>query len=256
MPSINVHRSGNWYVFDLKGTNLYRVEGSSTLLGGQSNYTGTGTAYGILGVGTKALPFNINVAGGFAGLVSHVKQNVALTASTQILAGLYVTANHSNVTCTDGEQIGADIYMRNPGTGILINGTGQRIMVYSASGAKTKYKKGLLIDVLDMSSSHVSGGGTQGICIQLNPTSITNNQVDAILINQNSAQTIASGIVFKGKMGNTNGSHAVLNFVGSGDSSHNEGNKQNLIKFRTGGTTYVMTPAQFKTVVGANCTGI
>lgn len=133
-------------------------------------------------------------------------------------------------------------------------------MVYVASGAQAKYKKGLLIDVLDMATSHPSGSGTQGLIIQLKPTSVNGQQVDAILINQNSAQAIASGITFNGKIGATNGLGgavtAVINFIGTDDGSDNEGNKTRLFKFRSGGANYTVTPAQFKTALGDNCTAM
>jgi len=223
---------------------------------GQSNYTGTGVIDAYFSVGTKSIPKSHSVKGGIAGLQTHLKQDVAMTAATNILLGLYSTVSLGNVVCTNGELAGFDFYVRNPGTGTLIAGTGGRIMFYGASGSSTKYKKGLLIDILDMATSHPSGGGTQGLCIQLNATSIVNNQVDAILINQNSAQYAFSGITFKGKIGRAIGNGAVINFQGSGDQSHDEGNKEQLFKFRTGGTSYIVTPAQFGTALGANKTSI
>jgi len=225
--------------------------------GGQSNYTGTG-AYGAagIGVGTKGSVVSMASAGANAGAQIHVQQDALLSASTQVLSGLYITASHGNVTSTNGHIEGASVFARNSGTGTCINLTGGLFMVYSGTSNSTKYKKGLLVEVLDQATTHPSGGGTQGICIQLNPTSVTNNQVDAILINQNSSSQTAGGIVFNGKMGATSGNHAVINFVGANDGSNDEGNKGNLFKFRSGGTSYVVTPAQFLSALGANCTAI
>jgi len=224
---------------------------------GESNYTGTGI-YGKAGfsVGTKSSPVLVTLAGGNAGLQAHVQQDALMSAATQILSGLYITASHGNVISTNGAVEGLSIFARNSLGGTCIDLKGGLFMLYCSGTSKTKYKKGLLIDILDHATSHPAGGGTQGIILQLNPTSIVNNQVDAILINQNSAQQIAGGIVFNGKMGNVSGSHAVISFVGANDGAHTSGNKGNMLKFRSGGTTYVMTPAQFKTVVGANCTAI
>lgn len=244
------------------GNNLALTSGATTITAftgsasGQSNYTGTGV-YGAAGVsvGVKGTVVSIASAGANAGVQIHVQQDALLSASTQVLSGLYITASHGNVTSTNGMVEGVSVFARNSGTGTCINLTGGLFMVYSGSGNSTKYKKGLLVDVLDQATTHPSGGGTQGITIQLNPTSITNNQVDAILINQNSSSQTAGGIVFKGKMGNTSGSHAVISFVGSGDTAA-DGNKGNIFKFRSGSTTYVVTPAQFLTALGANCTAI
>lgn len=223
---------------------------------GQSNYTGTGV-YGAAGesIGVKGTVISVAAGGANAGAQIHVQQDALLDASTEVLSGLYITASHGNVTSTNGHIEGVSVFARNSGTGTCINLTGGLFMVYCGASNSTKYKKGLLVDVLDQAATHPSGGGTQGITIQLNPTSVTNNQVDAILINQNSSSQTASGIVFKGKIGATSGSHAVVNFVGSGDSAA-EGNKGNIFKFRTSSTTYVVTPAQFKTALGSNCTAI
>lgn len=242
--------SGGYLIFQPSGASWGETSG-------ESNYTGTGV-YGAAGLsfGTKSAPASVTEGGGTAGVQIHVQQDALMSAATHVLSGLYVTASHGNVTSTNGSVEGVSIFARNSGTGTCINLTGGLIMVYSGTSNSTKYKKGLLVDVLDHASTHPSGGGTQGITIQLNPTSIVNNQVDAILINQNSAQQIAGGIVFNGKMGNVTGSHAVISFVGTNDGANAEGNKGNMLKFRTGGATYVMTPAQFKTVVGANCTAV
>ena len=224
---------------------------------GENNYTGTGV-YGAAGIsiGTVSSRNTIASAGANAAAQFHVQQDILMSAATHVLSGIYVTASHGNVTSTNGAVEAISAYARNSGTGTCINLTGGLFMVYSGTSNSTKYKKGLLIDIVDAASSHPSGGGTQGICLQLNPTSVTNNQVDAILINQNSAQQTAGGIVFNGKMGATSGSHAVVSFIGAADASNDEGNKGNLFKFRSGGTSYVVTPAQFLTALGANCTSI
>jgi len=226
-----------------------------TTASGQSNYTGTGVVNGQISLGTKSSALSITGIGGHAGFQVHLSQGVGMTAATNTLIGYYATVSSGNVTSTNGELVGYDIYTRNAGTGTVINETGGRIMLYNASGSSTKYKKGLHIDILDQASTHPSGGGTQGLIIQSSVTSITNNQLDMILINQNSSVYAFSGITFKGKIGASSGNGAVINFVGSGDTAA-EGNKEILFKFRTSSTTYTVTPAQFKTALGSNCSSI
>jgi len=238
------------------GWKLARHEKNYATAGGESNYTGTGLGLAEISVGAKASPILVTQVGAHYGFQAHMQQNIAMTAATHAFGGLYVTATHGNVTSTNGSLNAIEVYARNPSTGLLSGYIrGALFMIYCASGSKAKYKIGLHVDVLDLATTHYSGGGTQGILLQMNMTSITNNQVDCILINQNSAQYAFSGITFKGKIGATAGNGACVNFVGSGDTQA-EGNKQNLFKFRTGSTTYKVTPAQFKSALGANCTAI
>jgi len=249
---------GNYFLSRLS-LDLGRV--SIDASGGTRYFAGTGWMNSVLAAGTYTVPLSITNLGAFAGVQSHVKQNIGMTASAHLLTSLFVSAGLGNIAsagASGGSTIeGATIFVHNLGTGQHEGRMrGCYINLNTASGSKCKTKMGLQIDVTDAATSHYSGGGIQGILLQLNATSIVNNQVDCILINQNSAQMAFSGITFKGKIGAIAGNGAVVNFQGSGDQNHNEGNKEQLFKFRTGGTSYIVTPAQFGTALGANKTAI
>lgn len=233
--------------------------------GGTRYFAGTGLMKSAIIVGTYPSPISISDLGAYAGIQSHVKQNIAMTASAHLLTGLFVSAGLGNIAsggASGGSTIeGATIFVHN-------NGIGQHegrmrgcyINLNTVAGSKCKTKMGLHVDVTDLAISHYPSSGIQGILLQLNASVIQNNQVDAIRINQNSAKAIASGITFNGKMGYEKGEggavSAVLDFVGPLDVGHNEGNKIRLFLFRTGGTSYTVTPAQLKTAIGENCTAI
>jgi len=247
---------GRYYV-PMLGLDFKKVK-DLTGTGGQSNYAGSGVMDALINIGRKGAPKLCYGPSGYAGIQIHLTQNKAMTHAAHVLKGLYITANHGNVDSSNGGVTGFGVYARNASGGNNSGGylRGGLIMLYQASGSKFKYKCGLHIDVLDLATSCYSGGGTQGILLQMNAASIVNNQVDCILINQNSAQYAFSGITFKGKIGALSGNGAVLNFVGSGDNGNNEGNKAILFKLRSGGATYTVTPAQFLTALGGNCSAI
>lgn len=142
-----------------------RVAGS-----GGDRWGGTGTMLGILQIGNPTTPRPIAFPGSYLGQYINLALNAAQANAHDLLGGLFACLTNT-VTQTMGKLAGISSYLRNPSSkmsGANQSATGIRSLIYTGTQGETQHQAGILVSILDMTTTKTVSMDTIGIRVQLN----------------------------------------------------------------------------------------